>query len=145
MHIKKSHLLLSALLVSATAVMAQTSTDIPSQTSGLQWQTDGAAQHVCGGVSDEDMSAIKTYRSSANGELLFTGGTQGAYLANVDITIHGKHLSSPLSFMADGPVCLLRLPKGNYVVDAVYQGVEIKKNIQINGTRQKTQFRWSAY
>lgn len=145
MHIKKSHLLLSALLLSTTAAMAQTSTDTPAPTSGLQWQTDGAAQYVCGGVSDEDMSAIKTYRSNANSELLFTGGPEGAYLANVDVTIHGKHLSSPLTFMADGPVCLLKLPKGSYIVDAVYQGVAIKKNIQISGTRQKTQLRWSAY
>lgn len=145
MHIKKSYLLLPAFLLSTAAAMAQTSTEIPSQTSGLQWQSDGAAQYVCGGVSDEDMSALKTYRSAANGELLFTGGSEGAYLANVDVTIRGKRLSSPLTFMADGPVCLLKLPKGSYVVDAVYQGVEIKKNIQIGGTRQKTQLRWSTY
>ena len=81
---------LAALLVATTTAWAQT----PAP----QWQALGPASYVCGGVSDEGMTAITAHRGSANVELLFTSGSEGAYLAQVEVSVHGSGLKQPIAF-----------------------------------------------
>jgi hypothetical protein len=116
-----------------------------AQTQAPQWQTVGAAQYVCGGVSSEGMEAIKALRSGASGELLFTNGPEGGYLADVAVTVHGGSLKEAMSFTADGPVCLLKLPPGSYTVDAVSRGKPLKQALKIGGALQQLKFNWPAF
>ena len=127
-------LTLAATLLAATAAWAQT----PAP----QWQTLGPASYVCGGVSDEGMAAITTHRGSANGELLFTSGSEGAYLAQVAVTVHGAGLKQPMAFSSNGPLCLLNLPAGSYTVEAEYKGRTVKQHIKTDGMLKQTKFNW---
>lgn len=125
-----------ALLLAAGAAGAQT----PAP----QWQTAGVAQYVCGGVSGEGMEAIKSLRSGASGELLFTSGPEGAYLADVAVTIRGGGLKEPLGFISVGPLCLLKLPPGSYTVDAVFSGKPLQQTLKVDGTLKPIKFNWPA-
>lgn len=134
--------LLIPLLLTAPA-WAQNGAPAAAPTS--PWQNQGAAQYVCGGVSDEGMHAIKSLRSEAGSELLFTSGPEGAYIADVAVTVQGGKLKEMLSFTANGPVCLLKLPKGNYIVDASYRGKTVRQSIKVDGPAQQTRFSWPAF
>lgn len=131
---------LTALLFAAASAGAQTSVGTPTP----QWQSAGAAQYVCGGVSDEGMSAITEQRSSANSELLFTGGPEGVYLADVAVSVHGTRLQQPLTFTSNGPLCLLKLPAGSYTVEAAHKGRSLKQTIKTDGMLKQTKFNWPA-
>lgn len=139
----RSHgkLTLAVLLLAAGTACAQTA--------GPQWQSSGPARYVCGGVSDEGMDALTAHRSTANSELLFTSGPEGAYLAQVAVTISGAGLKQALSFTSNGPLCLLNLPTGSYTVEAEYKGRSIKQNIKTQntdskGTPKQIKFNWPA-
>lgn len=136
----KPYLLIPLLM--ASHAWAQNGT--PPDASAAQWKNQGAAQYLCGGVSDEGMSAIKSLRSEAGSELLFTSGPEGAYVADVAVTVQGGKLKEMLSFTASGPVCLLKLPKGNYIVDASYRGKTVRQSIKVDGPVQQTRFNWPA-
>lgn len=127
---------LMAILLASTAAWAQT----PAP----QWQAVGPASYVCGGVSDEGMAAIASHRGSANGELLFTSGAEGAYLAQVTVTVNGSGLKQPMAFTSDGPLCLLNLPAGSYTVEAEYKGRTVKQHIKTDGMLKQTKFNWPA-
>lgn len=115
-----------------------------AQTPAPQWQAMGAASYVCGGVSDEGMAAITAHRGSANSELLFTSGPEGAYVAQVAVTVHGGGLKQPLSFTSNGPLCLLKLPAGSYTVEAEYKGRTLKQAIKTDGMLKQTKLNWPA-
>jgi len=132
----RNNIVLTALLLAAASASAQETAAPP------QWQVSDAAQYVCGGVSDEGMAAITAQRSAANGELLFTGGPEGAYLANVAVRVQGTSLKQALSFTANGPLCLLKLPNGSYTVDAEYKGRTITHRINIGNSLQQSKFNW---
>lgn len=137
----KAHIKLtaSALLLAATAAGAQ----VPLP----KWQTIGTAQYqyVCGGVSAEGMDEMQALRGGAAAELLFTRGPDGAFLADVAITITGGGLKNPLLFISDGPLCLLNLAKGSYTVDANYAGKSLKQPLKIDGgARQQLKFNWPS-
>jgi len=136
----KSYLLIPLLLTS----QAWAQNGAPPDTRSAQWQSQGAAQYLCGGVADEGMSAIQSRRSEAGSELLFTSGPEGAYVADVAVTVQGGKLKEMLSFTAGGPVCLLKLPKGNYIVDASYRGKTVRQSIKVDGPAQQTRFHWPA-
>ncbi|MDE2598754.1 MAG: hypothetical protein KGL40_03920 [Rhodocyclaceae bacterium] len=137
----KAHIKYAAgtLLLAATTAGAQ----IPPP----KWQaiTVTQAQYVCGGVSAEGMDEIKALRNDAVAELLFTSGPDGAFLADVAITINGGDLKDPLLFITDGPICLLKLAKGSYTVDANYRGKSLKQQLKIDGgARQQLKFNWPS-
>jgi hypothetical protein len=132
-------LALTAVVLAASTAWSQTPLPAP------QWQSAGPLQYVCGGVSDEDMSALKALRSEANGELLFTGGPEGAYLADIAVTIQGGNPKQDASFSSKGPLCLLKLPPGSYTVQAVYKMAPLKQTIKVDGTLHQIKFNWGSY
>lgn len=126
------------------AVMLLATTAAWAQAPAPQWQALGPASYVCGGVSDEGMAALTTQRGEANSELLFTTGAEGAYVAQVAVSVRGKGLKQPLTFTSSGPLCLLKLPAGSYSVEAEYKGRTLKQHIKTDGMLKQTKFNWPA-
>ncbi|MGC3965267.1 MAG: hypothetical protein QM803_18655 [Rhodocyclaceae bacterium] len=104
----------------------------------------GNAGYMCGGISDEGMAALKTHKRDANAELLFTEGAERAWVSGVAVTVRGGGLQQPLQFTADGPSCLLRLPDGDYMVQASYKDVPRSQNVKVGGASSQTVFNWPA-
>ncbi len=95
-----------------------------------------ASRYRCGGVGADDSDAIRAQMKEHPLSLLFAR-PGGAYLADIEVTIQGPAEMQPLNFRANGPVCLIDLPAGNYTVHATSGGVT-KKEIVIVGTGPKT-------
>jgi hypothetical protein len=126
------------------ATLAAPAAQAQSPAAAVQWRSMGPAQYVCGGVSDEGLRALHEQRDAADSELLFTSGSEGAYLAEVAVSIQGKPLMEALAFNASGPLCLLKLPRGSYKIVADYKGVVIRQDLKIDGVRKQTRFNWPA-
>ncbi|OAK60116.1 hypothetical protein A3K87_25060 [Variovorax paradoxus] len=118
--VSSSRLLRRALLAgicAAGAVAAQAQGAMPA------WQGAGSARYVCGGIGSDESQAMRSAMKEHPLALLFARA-DGAYLANVDVTIKGGDASNAaaLAFRANGPVCLVDVPAGRYVIDASTAG-----------------------
>lgn len=111
----------------------------PAGAADLSPQTAGPFTYVCGGVAEDEQQALRAEARNYDMGLLFTQGSRGEYLADVDVTLSrgGKQVAS---FRADGPRCLIKGPKGTYQVTASYMGAS-KKTALSSGERNK-QLRW---
>ena len=76
---------------------------------------EGALQYSCGGIGLDESTAMRAAMKDYPLSLLFSG-QGGEYLADVRVDIRGG--AQDMRFTASGPVCLLRLPEGEYQVQA---------------------------
>ncbi|PZX30683.1 conserved hypothetical protein; putative exported protein; putative fusion protein [Cupriavidus phytorum] len=99
----------------------------------------GPVAYICGGVAEDEQVALQSQARKYNMSLLFTQGTRGEYLSDVDVKLMrgGKEVAS---FVADGPRCLLKAPSGTYNVRATYQGRT--KNMTVSTNSKNAQMRW---
>ncbi|MGJ7536778.1 MULTISPECIES: carboxypeptidase regulatory-like domain-containing protein [unclassified Variovorax] len=103
------------------------------------WQGAGPARYVCGGIGSDESTAMRAAMKDHPLALLFARA-DGAYLANVDVTIKGgdANNAAALAFRASGPVCLVDLPNGRYVIDAAMPGGAAKTQTVTVGSGSKT-------
>ena len=116
----------------------------PAQGAMPPWQGTGAARYVCGGIGSDESTAMRAAMKDHPLALLFAR-TDGAYLANVDVTIKGGDANSAaaLAFRANGPVCLVDLPNGRYVIDAAAPGGAVKsETVTVGGGSKTADFRF---
>lgn len=83
---------------------------------------EGAVSFFCGGVGAGERRAMKALESEANLQLLFVTEKRGGYLADVALAVEDDKGASVLRTVSGGPLCLLRLPAGRYVVRASIGG-----------------------
>ncbi|KQW59513.1 carboxypeptidase-like regulatory domain-containing protein [Variovorax sp. Root411] len=130
--------MLLACLCAAGAVAAQAQGAMPS------WQGAGTARYVCGGIGSDESAAMRAAMKDHPLALLFAR-TDGAYMANVDVTIKGGDANSAaaLAFRANGPVCLVDLPNGRYVIDVAAPGGAAKsQTVTVGGGSKTADFRF---
>ncbi|MFM9928077.1 carboxypeptidase regulatory-like domain-containing protein [Variovorax sp. H27-G14] len=122
----------------ATAMAAQAQGAMPP------WQGAGAARYVCGGIGSDESTAMRSAMKAHPLALLFARA-DGAYMASVDVTIKGGDATNAaaLAFRADGPVCLVDLPNGRYVIDAAAPGGTPKsQTVTVGGGSKTADFRF---
>jgi len=100
-----------------------------------------ASRHRCGGIGSDESSAMRAQMKEHPLSLLFAVGS-GAYLADIDVAIQGPTAVPPLMFRANGPVCLIDLPAGSYVVVASSGGVTKKENVTLGAGAKTVDFRF---
>jgi len=95
---------------------------------GIRW--------ACGGAGVEERAALAVLRAQSNLELLFVTARRSGYLADVELAITPADKTSPaLQVTAEGPICMISAPKGNYRIDATYGGA--KRSLRVAAdTRQ---------
>ena len=95
------------------------------------------ARFRCGGISSDDSIAMRGQMKDHPLSLLFAQ-VNGAYLADVDVSIRGGQDQPPVTFRANGPVCLIDLPAGRYTVQAVSGGVSRTQHVTLIAGAAKT-------
>ncbi len=102
-----------------------------------------ASRYRCGGVGSDDSAAMRAQMKEHPLSLLFAQ-PDGAYLADIEVSIQGPADVQPLSFRANGPVCLIDLPAGNYTVHASSNGVTKKESVIVGaaGSAKTVDFRF---
>lgn len=109
--------------------------EVPATNAGM------ASRYRCGGVGSDDSMAMRAQMKEHPLSLLFAR-PGGAYLADIEVSIQGPANVPPLTFRADGPVCLVDLPAGNYTVVASSGGVTKKESITVGAGAKTVDFRF---
>ena len=102
---------------------------------------EGAARYVCGGIGSDESTAMRAAMKDHPLALLFAR-RDGAYLADVAVTIRDARGAPALQLQADGPVCLIDLPRGRYTVQAASGGAVQKQTVSVGGAPESVDFRF---
>ena len=82
---------------------------------GLQWS--------CGGVGADERRALARLGGEAGLELVMVTAKRGGYVAGAEVSLRGTTTKgAQLSGVADGPICLFKLPPGTYTIEALLDG-----------------------
>lgn len=100
-----------------------------------------ASRYRCGGIGSDESMAMRAQMKEHPLSLLFAQAG-GAYLADIEVSIQGPASVQPLSFRANGPVCLIDLPAGSYTVQASSGGVTKKESVTIGAGAKTVNFRF---
>ena len=85
----------------------------------LVTKEQGALTWRCGGVGLEEREELAKMEAGSNLKLVFAAGARGEYLANVAVALSERQNKvAAVKFIADGPICLVKAPAGNYRIDA---------------------------
>ena len=130
----RAHALLALALLAALASPAQAAGGIPPL------REEGALQYACGGIGLDESTAMRAAMKDYPLSLLFSG-QGGEYLADVRVEIKGG--AQDMRFTASGPVCLLRLPEGEYQVQATTrQGAAQNQKVRVGREPHTLGFRF---
>ena len=134
-----SRSLLRATLLCACAAPwlahAQSTSPMPAM------RAQGAAQYVCGGIGSDESTAMRAAMKDHPLSLLFARA-DGAYLADVAVTIKDANGATALGMRASGPVCLVDLPAGRYTVEATTEGTAKTQTVTLGGGPKTADFRF---
>ncbi|MEP6723686.1 MAG: carboxypeptidase-like regulatory domain-containing protein [Variovorax sp.] len=125
----------AACIAGALQAQAQTAGAMPPM------KGEGAVRWVCGGIGVDESTAMRAAMKSHPLSLLFAR-KDGAYLAEIDVTIQRSDGGPTLALRADGPVCLIDLPAGRYTVQAVAGGATQKESVTVGGAPRTADFRF---
>ncbi len=105
-------------------------------------QTAGALRYQCGGIGSDESEAMRAAMKDHPLSLLFARA-DGAYEANIEVRIRPQGgQGEAMSFVANGPVCLLQLPAGSYQVDVQGAGQSHSRTVQVGGGSRTLDFRF---
>lgn len=136
LHLRRGLTACVVLSVSTFALAQSTSTMPPMR-------GEGAARYVCGGIGLDESTAFRAAMKDHPLALLFARA-DGAYLAEVQVRIEGADGQAVLTLRAGGPVCLIDLPAGRYVVHARLDGEAKQQSVTVGTGSRTADFRFGA-
>ena len=101
--------------------------------------------YITGGVGQEETVAIlaEAKQWPLTLELSQIENGRGVWIFGATIKITNSKKQSIFDAQADGPYMLINLESGDYVMEAIYQGVAQKRALSINaGSPQKISIFW---
>lgn len=115
-----------------------------------QLQSNGAVDYISGGIGKDEADALKQQSADYALTLEFAsarsaeGDTRpGAYLADVAVDIRDAQGRQMLDTTSQGPLLLVRLPPGDYTVQAEWNGVRKQHSVDLpEGARRHVVFMW---
>lgn len=99
--------------------------------------------YISGGVGEDEFASMKQAEKDYPLSLMFTQGARGEYLAGVRVAITDKAGKPVLRAVSKGPMMLVKLPPGDYVVTAESDGRTQNRSARIGAQGQtKLTFNW---
>jgi len=94
-------------------------------------------KYMTGGISEEEVIALKAYIKKFNLRLIFSEGTSGRSATPVNVNIYD--VDSKLVFRVAGaqPQLLVDLPAGTYTVLASYNGEKLRHKFELGNEEFK--------
>lgn len=113
----------------------------PAQSAERVMSANGTSW-VSGGVGADSLQRLKALEPQFNLKLVFTL-VEGNYLSDVRVTIANGAGKTLVTHAADGPLLLVKLPAGQYQVNADYAGKTQARKVVIREGRLQTEYlRW---
>jgi len=101
--------------------------------------------YVTGGVGAWERSQVEAMAGDYGLKLVFAERGNGAYLADVDVTIKDAEGATVIRAKSDGPWFFADVPDGEYIVEARNFGQTLTRRITVHHGRQTTAlFSWAV-
>ncbi len=139
-------LLIGCMGMTGAAAFAQGDSSIAGSTLPPV-QTQGQVEFLTGGIGKDESDAIKQVAGSwpLMLELARVAVPRAEYISDAKITIRDKAGSTILEMTAEGPYVLVKLPPGNYSLDAVFESKTIHRRLSVGKEgSQKVILLWPA-
>jgi len=108
-------------------------------------QNYDGVQYVSGGIGVGERNAMHAAARNYDLHLTFATRKRGAYLADVDVTVHDAKGRTILQATSEGPWLYAKLPPGEYRVTAVMNGEKRVHSTRIGpGHLRQVIFRWNV-
>jgi hypothetical protein len=129
------------LCLAAGASLAQAPADTGAPTPP-QVQSANGIDYVSGGAGEEARAAIAALQKQFSLRVVFSE-TTGAYVVVDEVRIR-RGSSDLVVIPAAGPMLLLKLLPGDYVIEASYAGKVERRKVQLRRERVSLHWRWPA-
>ena len=93
--------------------------------------------YITGGISAEEVDAIKPYLSQFNLRLIFSEGTSGRYITDVNVNVYDTEGKLVFRLVGAQPQVLLNIPTGTYTILASYNGDKQRHKFSIGSDEHK--------
>jgi hypothetical protein len=123
-----------------SAIVAVAAAQMPAHTAASP-QTQGDVVYITGGIGADEREELKQLEKEFNLKLLFAQ-TDGALVSDVAVlvkTVSGKPV---LTEQARGPLFLIKLPVGAYVIEATFEGKTQTRKVKAGKKLIAVDFRW---
>lgn len=117
----------NALLLAATLCVA----------TPLAYAEDTASNFVNGGIGEEEQTMMHNVANEYPLHIEFSKSERGAFLTDIPVTIKDGHGKVVFELPSAGPMLYVRLPKGTYTVNAVYEGEAQSGKVTLDGKHNK--------
>lgn len=110
-------------------------------------QMQGQTQFISGGIGKDESEAMLQAKGSwpLMLELAQAADPRARYISDVQITIKDKLRNTVLETTAEGPYLLVKLPAGEYSLDATYNTTTLHRKFNLQkGPGKKITLIWSA-
>jgi len=108
-------------------------------------RTQGQVEYIAGGVGKDESDAMKQanadypllieFASTSRGQA--DGNGKGEFIAGADVAIRDASGDEILHTQVNGPLLLVRVPPGQYSVDANWQGVHKESRVDVTAAGHK--------
>ena len=133
-------LLLVALLAGTPAVLAQTGASSAAPSAAPPVQRAGGIEYVSGGIGEESRAALQGMQSDFPLRLVFSA-QNGEYFVADTVAVRNAQ-GQILALNSVGPILMLKLPPGDYTVNAIYAGRTEQKQVKVGSAAQTLNWRW---
>ena len=93
--------------------------------------TDNGVRYITGGIGSDQSDAMRLAAKNYSLRLTFAAKVDGAFLADVKVTIRRGKNETVISRTAEGPYFYAQLKPGAYTVQVDYQGVTQSRKVQV--------------
>ncbi|MFM7568807.1 MAG: hypothetical protein ACKO8O_08925 [Betaproteobacteria bacterium] len=96
------------------------------------WREQESIGWACGGIGFEERQTLKALEARANAVLLFAAGTRGTLVADVALrVVSSADATRGLEVVADGPICVLKLPAGTWKIEARHANAVRERSVTL--------------
>jgi hypothetical protein len=93
--------------------------------------TDNGITYITGGIGSDQSDAMRLAAKNYSLRLTFAAKSDGAFLADVKVTIRRGKNETVISRTAEGPYFYAQLKPGAYTVQVDYQGATQSRKVQV--------------
>ncbi|MGQ0443301.1 MAG: hypothetical protein ACT4OH_07660 [Methylophilaceae bacterium] len=104
---------------------------------GIIYKTASNISFVNGGIGEEQATNIRRIANHFSLHLLFSGGNEGGWLADVSVLILDGNRQTIFSKKQGGPLLYIDLPTGDYQIIGRYNGDRQSKRITLTGEKSQ--------
>lgn len=93
--------------------------------------------YITGGISADEVDAMRPYLSQFNLRVIFSEGTSGRSITDVNVNLYDTEGKLVFRLMGAQPQLLANIPAGTYTILASYNGDNQRHKFSISGEEHK--------